>query len=93
MARNTPQSLRSAAEQLDSMHKLLGRIHHRRLMIDVLGMKALLADALNQESTAFEKLSEALNLAEPGEFIRPFLDLGHQMADLLKRLCETKTPI
>jgi LuxR family maltose regulon positive regulatory protein len=90
IARNTPRSLKSAAEQLDSMHKLLGRIHHRRLMIDVLGMKALLADALNQESTAFEKLSEALNLAEPGEFIRPFLDLGHQMADLLKRFAKQK---
>jgi LuxR family maltose regulon positive regulatory protein len=90
MARNTPQSLKSAAEQLDLMHKLLGRIHHRRLMIDVLGMKALLADALNQESTAFEKLSEALTLAEPGEFIRPFLDLGHQMSDLLKRLARQK---
>jgi LuxR family maltose regulon positive regulatory protein len=59
-------------------------------MIDVLGMKALLADALNQESTAFEKLSEALTLAEPGEFIRPFLDLGHQMSDLLKRLAKQK---
>ena len=90
MARNTPQSLKSAAEQLDSMHKLLSRTHHRRLMIDVLGMKALLADALNQESTAFEKLSEALTLAEPGVFIRPFLDLGYQMADLLKRLAKQK---
>jgi LuxR family maltose regulon positive regulatory protein len=90
MARNTPQSLKSAAEQVDSMHKLLGRIHHRRLMIDILGMKALLADALNQESTAFEKLSESLTLAEPGGFIRPFLDLGCQMADLLKRLAKQK---
>jgi LuxR family maltose regulon positive regulatory protein len=90
LARNTPQSLKSAAEQLDSMHKLLGRIHHRRLMIDILEMQALLADALNQESTAFEKLSEALTLAEPGGFIRPFLDLGSQMADLLKRLAKQK---
>ncbi len=90
MARNTPQSLKSAAEQLDSMHKLLGRIHHRRLMIDILGMKALLADALNQKSTAFEKLSEALTLAEPGGFIRPFLDLGNQIGDLLKRLAKQK---
>jgi len=90
MARNTPKSLKSAAEQLDSMHKLLGQIHHRRLMIDILGMKALLADALNQESTAFEKLSEALTLAEPGTFIRPFLDLGYQMGDLLQRLAKQK---
>jgi LuxR family maltose regulon positive regulatory protein len=35
-------------------------------------------------------LSEALTLAEPGEFIRPFLDLGYQMADLLKRLAKQK---
>jgi LuxR family maltose regulon positive regulatory protein len=59
-------------------------------MIDILEMQALLADALNQESTAFEKLSEALTLAEPGGFIRPFLDLGSQMADLLKRLTKQK---
>ena len=90
LARKTPQSLKSAAEQLDSMQKLLDQIHHRRLMIDILGMKALLADALNQESTAFEKLSEALTLAEPGGFVRPFLDLGYQMADLLKRLAKQK---
>jgi len=93
LAQNTPQSLKSAAEQLDSMHKLLGRIHHRRLMIDILGMKALLADALNQESTAFEKLSEALTLAEPGGLICPFLDLGYQMADLLKRLPKQKSDL
>lgn len=91
IARNTPQSLKSAADQLDSMQKLMGKIHNRRLMIDVLGMQALLADALNQESTAFEKLSEALTLAEPGVFIRPFLDLGKQMGDLLKRLTKQKS--
>ena len=86
LTRNTPRSLESAAEQLDSMNKLLVQIHHRRLLIDVMGMQALLADAMGQESTAFEKLSEALILAEPGVFIRPFLDLGHKMGALLKRL-------
>ncbi len=93
VARNTPKSLKYAAEQLDSMQKLLGRIHHRRLMIDVLGMQALLVDALKQESTAFEKLSEALTLAEPGQIIRPFLDLGHPLADLLKRLAKQKPDV
>ncbi len=90
IALNTPRSLKSAADQLDAMHTLMGKIHHRRLMIDVLGMQALLADARNQESIAFEKLNEALTLAEPGVFIRPFLDLGKQMGDLLKRLTEQK---
>ncbi|MFT5701580.1 MAG: LuxR family maltose regulon positive regulatory protein [Desulforhopalus sp.] len=83
---NTPESLKSATEQLDSMYQLLEQIHNRRLMIDILGMQALLADTLKQESIAFEKLSESLSLAEPERFTRPFLDLGKQMDDLLKRL-------
>ena len=90
LIRNTPQSLESAAEQLDSTHELLRQIHHRRLKIDLLGMQALLSDALGQETTAIGKLSEALTLAEPGGFFRPFLDLGHKMGDLLKRLASQK---
>jgi LuxR family maltose regulon positive regulatory protein len=35
---------------------------------------------------AIEKLTEALNLAEPGGIIRLFVDLGPKMADLLKQL-------
>ena len=90
MALDTPQSRAAAAEQLDSFHQLVKQIHHKRLMIDVLGMKALLADTLSQESSALEKLNEAVSLAEPCVYIRPFLDLGYQMADLLKRLAKQK---
>jgi LuxR family maltose regulon positive regulatory protein len=88
IALNTPKSLKSATSQLDSMYKLMVEIHHSRLMIDVLGLQALLADILRQESTAFKKLSKALTLAASGGFIRPFLDLGQQMTYLLKRLSE-----
>jgi LuxR family maltose regulon positive regulatory protein len=91
LALSTRESLESAAEQLEAMHKLLGEIHQRRLMIDVLGMQALLADAQKQKTHAFDKLSEALSLAEPSRLIRPFLDLGQSMADLLKRLTEQGT--
>lgn len=93
MARNTPLSLKTAVNQLDSLEKLFSEIHHRRLMIDTLGMQALLNDSLGQESTAFENLCQALALAEPGGFIRPMLDLGNQMGDLLKRLMEQKADI
>ena len=47
----------------------------------------------DQESTDFKKLSEALTLAEPGGFIRPFLDLGHQMVDLLKRFAKQNSDL
>jgi LuxR family maltose regulon positive regulatory protein len=93
IALNTAESQKSAAVQLDSMHKLMIEIHHPRLMIDVLGMEALLADSQSQESIAFKKLNEALALAEPGGFIRPFLDLGQQMVDLLKRFAKQKPDV
>ena len=88
IALGTPQSLKSAAGQLDSMHKLTIEISHPRLLIDVLGMQALIDDTLGLESKALQKLSEALTLAESGGFIRPFLDLGRQMAALLKRFAK-----
>ncbi len=88
IALGTPQSLKSAAGQLDSMHKLTIEISHPRLLIDVLGMQALIDDTLGLESKALQKLSEALTLAESGGFIRPFLDLGRQMVALLKRFAK-----
>ena len=91
IARNTPQSLKSGADQLDSMQKILRKTHHRRLMVDVFGMQALLADAQRQEPTTFEKLSKALSLAEPAGLVRPFLDLGNKMGGLLKGLTDQKT--
>jgi LuxR family maltose regulon positive regulatory protein len=53
-----------------------------------LALQALLHDGRGEESAALEKLSQALDLAEPGGFIRLFVDLGPQMADLLKQLIE-----
>lgn len=56
------------------------------MLIDVLVLQALAHAAQGDESEALEKLVEALAMAEPGSFIRPFLDLGSEMADLLERL-------
>ena len=47
-------------------------------------MQALLHDAQGDEASALEKLSQSLALAEPGGFIRPFADLGPEMAALLQ---------
>jgi len=40
-----------------------------------------------------EKLTQALALSEPGGFIRLFVDLGPQMADLLKRLVKQNVAV
>ena len=43
---------------------------------------------LTVKSAALEKMTESLSLGEPGGFIRNFVDMGPQMADLLKRVIE-----
>jgi len=42
---------------------------------------------------ALERLTAALNLAEPGGCIRLFVDLGPQMADLLKQLIDQNVAV
>jgi len=52
----------------------------------VLALQALLHTAKNDEGAALIALEESLALAHPGGFIRLYVDLGPEMADLLRRL-------
>lgn len=86
LADGTSESLagaRSRLEVLDAAMRALNRVHVR---IDVLALLALVHDALGQEPAALDTLGAALDLAEPGGFMRNFVDLGPPMAGLLARL-------
>ena len=86
MVGGSAQNLKQAATQLDTLDQQLSHSHHRRLMIDALGMKALLAFTNEDTDRAVAFLQEAVNLAQPGELIRPLADLGQDLAKLLNRL-------
>jgi LuxR family maltose regulon positive regulatory protein len=86
LALNTKQSQQQAHNLLSQLHDYYSSIHNTRFRIDILALQALIHDARSDEAAAFEKVVEALNLAEPDKIIRPFLDLGSKMADLLNRL-------
>lgn len=68
-------------------------IHSTRFQIEVLALQALLYDSRGEGSAALKRLAKALGLAEPGGFIRLFIDLGPQMADLLKRLIKQNVAV
>ncbi len=93
LAQNTPDSLKQAADFADQLHDFLVSIHNNRFQIDVLALKALLYDSRGEGSASLESLAKALQLSEPGGFIRLFVDLGPQMADLLKRLIEKNVAV
>ena len=86
LAQHTTESRLRADDLLSQLTAYLESIHNRRFQIDVLALQALLHDTQGEDSAALEKLSQALVLAEPGGLVRPFVDLGPQMAALLKRL-------
>ncbi|MGA6926258.1 MAG: LuxR C-terminal-related transcriptional regulator [Desulfosarcina sp.] len=86
LTKRTAKSLSEAESLLCRMQDFYGSIHSTRVLIDILILQAMVHAARDNESPALEKVAEALALAEPGRFIRPFLDQGPEMADLLSRL-------
>lgn len=54
--------------------------------MDMLALQALLSNTQSDETAALKKLEQAILLAEPGGFIRLFVDLGPKMAHLLRQL-------
>ena len=90
LARRTTKSLSEADTLLARMYDYYASIHSTRVLIDILVLQALVRAAQGNEAHAFEKLAEALALAEPSGFIRLFLEQGPEMADLLGGLVKQK---
>ena len=86
LAMNTPASRQQAAAALSQLHAFVTATHNTRFLIDVLALEALLHAAEGNEPAALQALEQALILAQPGGFIRAFVDLGPAMAGLLERL-------
>ena len=83
IARGTPEALQEAAELLVRLRQFVEETHNTWRLIEVLSLQALLHNAQGKRESALNSLAEALELAQPGGFIRLFVDLGPPMAGLL----------
>ena len=86
LAQDTPASRAQAAEVLSRLHAFVTGIHNTRFTIEVMALEALLYHAQGDEPSALAALEQALTLAQPGGFVRVFVDLGPTLADLFGRL-------
>ena len=86
LAQDTPASRQQAADLLDELREFVEATHNTRFLIEVLALQSVLHDRRGEQQTALELLGQAVALAEPGGFIRLFVDLGSPMASLLERL-------
>jgi len=86
IAQDSADSRQQAADLLNQLNDFLIPIHNKQFQINVLALQAIHHDTIGEKSAALDKLTTALNLAEPGGYIRIFVDLGPQMFGLLKQL-------
>jgi LuxR family maltose regulon positive regulatory protein len=86
LVQNTPDSRDKAANLVNRIQEYYENIHNTRFLIETLVLKALLHDATGDSSAALDSLERALRLAQPGGFIRVFVDMGPEMARLLTQL-------
>jgi LuxR family maltose regulon positive regulatory protein len=86
IAEGETTSLESAAVLLQRLQAFYEGIHNTRFLIEVLALQALACCAQGDESTARERLTRAVLLAQPGGFIRLFVDLGPALASILQGL-------
>jgi LuxR family maltose regulon positive regulatory protein len=86
LAAGTAGGRTMAAECLQRIHEYAESTHNVRVIIEVLALEALLHAANNDEEAALVALEQSLAMARPGGYIRLYVDLGPDMADLLRRM-------
>ncbi len=88
IAQGSEAGLQEAGEKLAVYGKTNKAENNTRQLIDILLLQSLVYQKQSQSDQALVALAQAITLAEPGGFIRPFLDLGPEMAGLLVRLSQ-----
>jgi LuxR family maltose regulon positive regulatory protein len=88
VAQNTLSSRQQARELLTQLDDYYGSIHFTAIHISLLALLALLHSAEGDEPQALAALSRSIALAEPGGFIRLFVDLGLELKPLLRKLAQ-----
>jgi LuxR family maltose regulon positive regulatory protein len=88
IAKGSEASLQEAGEKLAAYRKMNEVQNNTRQLIDILLLQSLIYQKQSQSDQALSTLARAITLSEPGGFIRPFLDLGTEMAGLLVRLSQ-----
>lgn len=86
VAQNTPESLQLASRELASLVRDCEARSDVAHLIEVLVLQAVAHAARDATAEALPILARAVLLGEPGGVVRPFLEPGAPVADLLRRL-------
>jgi LuxR family transcriptional regulator, maltose regulon positive regulatory protein len=84
LAQDTLASRQQARQLLAQLDEYFTSIHYTLIRIRVLALQAMLYHAEGAERQALATLEKSIGLAEPGGFIRLFVDLGPKLKPLLE---------
>ena len=71
---------------LNRLIDYLTSTHNKRFLLEALALRAMLLDAKGEGEAAKKELKRAIEMAQPGRFIRAFVDLGPRLGNLLHGL-------
>jgi len=91
LAKGTHDDLQEAHNRLIQWEDRMRRINRKSVLIEILALRALVCHKQRDEAAALQNLQDALDLAENGNWIRTFVDLGMEMMDLLNCLIQQQT--
>ena len=83
---DTAESRARATSYLERLVSYLEAIHNRHFLIEALAIRAMLREAEGDPAAALADLERAVRIAQPGRYIRLFVDLGPRLGSLLSRL-------
>ena len=86
LTENTPTSRKKAADLLAEIKTFLEFTHNAIFLIDTLALQAIMYQADGEGAQAMTALEQALTLSLPGSIIRPFINLGQPIGQLLDKL-------
>jgi LuxR family maltose regulon positive regulatory protein len=71
---------------VENLIEYLTRTHNNRFLAEALALRAILRESAEEHELASDDLMAAIKLAQPGRFIRLFVDLGSALGPILNRL-------
>jgi len=83
---DTAASRERAQALLPRLEDYYSGIHNKRFLIETLALRASFSEKTGDTAIAVEQLGRAVSLAQPGGFIRLFVDIGPELVPLLNRL-------
>ena len=86
VARGSEADLHLALQLIDRLEEIADRTHNTWTKIEILALRSLVMNIQGKTSKAIVLLKQAVDLAQPGRFIRVFVDLGKPMRTMLRRL-------